>query len=205
MAFALTQRSRPRVGALAVLYLAAVSAVTVAHFALAWPSVHVFALTPTLFAHGQLWLLATSAFLVSSGSLLGALVSLVPLGAAIALLRDSRRFWRAAIAGHLGSTVIAYAAIGALWLADPGTVGGLVDQPDYGISCVWAGAIGAIAAATRRSPSRAIRLVGPIVPVSLLIVLTATSTGLARLEHPLAFLLGWGVASLPTRREAVAA
>jgi enterochelin esterase-like enzyme len=179
---------------LAAAYALAVTAVTVTHFTLDLPSADAITLTPSLFAQGKLWLLATSAFLVSSDSLAGAWLSLGVLAAAIASVRDPGRFWRAAIAGHVGSTVIVYAGVGMVWAADPHAVAGLVDQSDYGISCVCAGAAGALFATTSHHRSQALRLLYPALLVGWLVGVSATSGGLALLEHPIAFVLGWAVA-----------
>jgi hypothetical protein len=180
---------------LAAAYVLAVTAVTVTHFTLNLPSADAVALTPSLLAQGKLWLLATSAFLVSSNSLDGAWLSLGVLAAATASARDPGRFWRAAVAGHVGSTVVVYAGIGMVWATDPHAVAGLVDQPDYGISCVCAGAFGALAATTRHHRSHALRLLYPALLVGWLVAVAATSGSLALLEHPIAFALGWAVAT----------
>jgi hypothetical protein len=81
-----------------------------------------------------------------------------------------------------------------VWAADPHAVARLIDQSDYGISCVCAGAAGALFATTSHHRSQALRLLYPALLVGWLVAVSATSGGLALFEHPIAFVLGWAVA-----------
>jgi hypothetical protein len=107
----------------------------------------------------------------------------------------------AAAAAHLGSAVLAYAGIGILWLVQRSDVDGVVDAPDYGISCVWAGAIGALVAAglgSGRVRERALA----VAAIGLFYVVFGASGGLAGVEHVLAFALGAAVTWALGRRAA---
>jgi hypothetical protein len=105
--------------------------------------------------------------------------------------RSARRPWCT-----VGSTLAAYAIVGVLLVADPGSVRDLVGAPDYGISCVYAGALGALVVAGARH-GRAVALLGlaggalGMVPLLDPGLVTAAGTlKLAPLEHAWAFLLG---------------
>jgi hypothetical protein len=80
-------------------------------------------------------------------------------------------------------------------------VAALITDPDYGISCVWAGCLGALASVhARRSATRArgiLIFVVLSVPVAALLtsgfVTQAGTLDLASVEHALAFALGVAV------------
>jgi membrane associated rhomboid family serine protease len=167
-----------------------VAGLTAAHLAAGWPSAQAVALTPDLLARGKVWLLATSAFLVDSETLLGASLSLLALAVCVAYLRGSRLFLSAALAGHVGSTLIVYAGLGIIQLARVGGLQALVDQSDYGTSCVWTGALGAAAVQARQDRRRGIRIAVPLAAVLAVGALTGSSDGLALPEHLVAFVLG---------------
>jgi hypothetical protein len=155
------------------------------------------AFSPADLLAGRLWLLPLSG-LVVAGDTWSQLADLIPVALLLVLLADARTFWRAAIGGHVGSTLVAYAVIAVLALADPGALGGLVHDPDYGVSCVWAGCLGTLATVAARRGSRpavsaalfavcalpAVRLVSPG------LVSSSGTLQLATLEHALAFAIG---------------
>jgi hypothetical protein len=132
--------------------------------------------------------------------------------AAVALvgLAGARTFWRAAIAAHVGSTLLAYAVLGALAVAAPSATGDLYRDPDYGVSCIWAGTLGALAVVgARRCVSRAGKLaVVAAVGAPLVVLLTSgvvTPIGtleLSTVEHGFAFILGALAARAATLRVA---
>lgn len=132
-------------------YVAAVAACEIARRLTGFPEPSDVAVSPAALAAGKLWLLFTSAFLVS-GPPLAELAGLTL--AAVLLVRRAgpAAFWRAAIAGHVGATLIVYAGVGVLWLADRGAVAGVVDDRDFGVSGVWLGVLGALFAIAWRSP-----------------------------------------------------
>jgi hypothetical protein len=164
------------------------------------------AFSPADLVSGRLWLLPLSGVIVD-GTAWSQLVELAEGAAALVLLGGAGTFWRAAIAGHVGSTLIAYAVLGVLAMAAPASVGDLFRDPDYGVSCVWAGCLGALAVvAARRCRSRRAKVAvvcvacGPL--VSLLqggFVTQAGTVDLATLEHLLAFGLGALVAGASAR------
>jgi hypothetical protein len=189
--------------ALVVAYLGAVwllghlPALGVSHGALAGA----LAFSPADLVHLKLWLLPASG-LLAAGDTNGQLATLAPVGACVVLLAGAPAFWRAAIAGHVGSTLVAYAIIGVLVLFHPASVRDLLSAPDYGISCVYAGALGGLAVAGARH-GRTVALLGlagaalgmlPLLEPGL--VTSAGTLKLATLEHGCAFALGaLGVAS----------
>lgn len=164
------------------------------------------AFSPSDLVSGKLWLLPLSGVIVD-GNTWSQLAMLAEVAAALVVLAGARTFWRAAIVGHVGSTLIAYAILGVLAVTAPSAIGDLVDAPDYGVSCVWAGSVGALAVvAARRCASRPAKAaVAVAVSAPLVIVLTAgfvTPAGtvnLATLEHVLAFALGMLAARRTTR------
>ena len=108
-----------------------------------------------------------------------------------------RALWGAALAGHLGATIAAYAGIGLLWLVARDSVRGIVHAPDFGISAVWAAALGALVVGAAWRPASHGRLglaVGALCLFTL-VVLVPLHGELADVEHLLAFLLGGGVAA----------
>ena len=119
------------------------------------------------------------------------IVAVAILAAVLVRFRGSFVFWRAALAGHVTATVLTYAGVGLLWLVDRSATTGVITSPDYGISCVWAGGLGAIAAGAWGARGRAPRAqVAVVATISMLTALTIFSTGLAQIEHVLAFALG---------------
>lgn len=154
--------------------------------------------SPSDLVLGKLWLLPLSGLIVA-GSTWSQLATLAEVAAVLVVLAGARTFWRAAILGHVGSTLVAYAVLGVLALIAPSSVGTLFDAPDYGVSCVWAGCIGALAVvAARRCSRRPVKVLvaaGISAPVLVLVVNSGLVTpagivNLATLEHFLAFVLG---------------
>lgn len=165
-----------------------------------WPRVTDLASTPAGVAAGHVWPLLTSG-LVVAGAPLAQLVGLGVTVLVVIQLLGAGAFWMAAGAAHLGSAVLAYAGIGILWLVQRSDVDGVVDAPDYGISCVWAGAIGALVAAglgSGRVRERALA----VAAIGLFYVVFGASGGLAGVEHVLAFALGAAVTWALGRRAA---
>jgi hypothetical protein len=158
------------------------------------------AFSPADLASGKLWLLPASGIVVA-GDTWPQLAALAQLAAVILVVADGKTFWRAAIAGHVGSTLVAYAIVAVLAIVAPTTVHGLFDAPDYGISCVWAGALGGLAVVLCRSGLdprvRLLAFAGQAVPVIVVLrsgFVNADGTlALASVEHALAFMLGAGV------------
>jgi hypothetical protein len=163
--------------------------------AFGFPEPEDVALTPAALADGKVWLLVTSALLVSGPAVLE--LAGVSLSAALLVRRESAAaFWRAAVAGHVGGTLIAYAGVGLLWLADRTTVDGIVNNRDFGVSAVWLGVLGALFASAWR-PRGGPR--GQYEHVVMILCATGAVIGavffppLSGAEHALAFLAGAAV------------
>jgi len=140
--------------ALAVSYLVCVTGLEVTRLASGFPSPRDLAASPAAIAAGKIWLLGTSALLVSGAPTLGlgptavSLLELAALVAAVALLVSrlgGAAFWRAAIAGHVVATLVVYAGVGLLWLLSRELVSGVLHEPDYGVSSIWLAVLGALA------------------------------------------------------------
>jgi hypothetical protein len=187
MTQALTLRNRGIV--LVGAYLLVVTTLTIGH-GFGWPAIHQVALTPRFFAEGKLWLLAASGFLADTNSTEALMLSITGIAVLAIYLRSTRRFVHAAVFGHVGATVLTYAGIGVLLLAHVDAMAGVVDEPDYGISCVFAGALGAAAVQGWREPRRLTRIAVTSGTAFALAAMTVTATGLALPEHIIAFLLG---------------
>jgi len=145
--------------------------------------------SPAGVAAGHLWPLLTSGLVIAGDPV----VQLAGAGAAataVVLLLGPGAFWRAALAGHVGATLVAYAGVGVIWLVSRADVDAVVDAPDYGISAVWAGSLGALVAAGVRGPRRPPTLAVGLAAMVLFVTATPFSSDLAGIEHALAFVLG---------------
>lgn len=176
-------------------YLVALVAIEISRSAGAGPHIGDLASTPSGVAAGRVWQLLTSGLLVAGVPALQ-LALMVPLVAVTMALLGPATFWAAALAGHIGSTLIAYAGVGALWLVDPSTVADVVVDPDYGVSCVWSAALGALLATpTAPRPLRRLGVAGGI----MIVLFVPFASDLAGVEHVLAFALGALVATRASR------
>jgi hypothetical protein len=187
-------RSRDLATALAVGFLLAVAVVEVLRRAAGFPSPRELAASPAALASGKIWLVLTSAFIVSGPPLLE--LGGVALASALLIHRHGpRMFWRAGAVSHIGSTLIAYAGVGVLWLTVRDAVADVVDRPDYGVSGAWMGVLGALFVSSGRSLARGAERSEALI---LTICLCSALIGfaffplLAGIEHLLAFGLGAG-------------
>jgi hypothetical protein len=185
------------VGVLSIAaYIAAVGACEIARRMAGFPEPSDVALSPAALAAGKVWLLFTSAFLVS-GPPLAELAGLTVAAALLVRRVGPAAFWRAAIAGHVVATLIAYAGVGVLWLADRATVDAVVHDRDFGVSGVWLGVLGALFVVAWRSlrvdPGRG----GDRIVASACVTAAAIGTiffpPLSGAEHALAFAAGAGL------------
>jgi hypothetical protein len=173
---------------LAGAYLALVAAFALLRHATGWPQPDALASSPAGVAAGNVWALITSG-LVVAGDPLPQLVGTGLTALLVVELLGAPAFWAAALAAHVGSALIAYVGVGVMWLVARADVDAVVAAPDYGISCVWAGAAGALAGgALGRRPARE-RTVA-IVGLGVLVAGLARGAALAGVEHGLSFCLG---------------
>jgi hypothetical protein len=157
------------------------------------------AATPAAIAAGKSWLLLTSAFAFSGPAVL----ELAGLALAVFLFvrqAGPGTFWLVGGVSHIGATLLVYAGVGILWLVARDGVEGIVDKPDFGVSAVWLGVLGAIFAGCAQSLRRGEG--GPRERLLAGLCLAAAVIGfvffslLPGSEHAVAFLLGALVAWL---------
>jgi hypothetical protein len=132
---------------LAVAWLAAVAVIEVTGADLTRREVGA---SPDTVADGALWRLLTSALLVDAG--LPALqIAIAAAATALVLVRHGPVvWWLAALAGHVGSALLAYAIIAIADALGSASADHVQDDWDYGISCVLAGLTGALFAGAAR-------------------------------------------------------
>ena len=152
--------------------------------------VHDFACSPAALWAGRPWTLLSSGLIIQ-GPAIPQLVMTGMLAAVLVRACGGAVFWLVALAGHIGSTLIAYAGIGLVYLADQPTAQGVVHAPDFGISAVWAAAFGALAViAMRRGDHPRVTAAWSLAVLALFVVLVPVDGELADVEHLLAFGLG---------------
>jgi hypothetical protein len=182
-------------------YLLTIAVFEITRRAAGFPEPSDVALTPGALAAGRAWLLLTSALLVSGPPLL----ELLGLGLAIGVLvrrEGPLSFWRAGLAGHLGATLSAYGGLGVLWVASHPTVAPVIHDPDYGVSAVWLGVLGALFASIwserRAQPIGALNRVALGLCAAAALIGTVFFEPLPAVEHALAFLIGASVQAVAT-------
>jgi hypothetical protein len=182
--------------ALAIAFLLAVTTLEVIRRTAGFPATRDVAASPAAVASAKVWLLVTSAFIVSGPPVLELAGVALAFGLLIRL-HGAGAFWLVAAVGHIGSTLTVYAGVGLLWLVRPDTVEDVVERPDYGVSGVWLAVLGALFASSWRSLAAGKGGVGEV--VVLIVSLGAAVIGFALFpllpgaEHLLAFLFGAGV------------
>ncbi len=161
--------------------------------------------SPARLAQGRAWLLLSNGLLAQRPVVL-CLFALAVLGFATLAVCGSRVSLIAAIVGHVGSTLLAYALVGAVYLLDGGAVQALVGVPDYGVSAIQAAWIGALAATAWRrwgqSRRGRIAIVAACVAIGLFAWMVRSDVTLVDADHLFAFAIGVSFAS--TLRERVA-
>ena len=185
---------------LLVAYLVAVGALQLVRALTGQPHPAVLAVSPAQLARGEVWRLATSALPVSRFAFLEIAGAVTAIALAVRAF-GLGVFAIAAVLGHVGSTLVAYAGVGVMWLADPHWIGGLVEDADYGISAVWFAALGLLAVALgARRRALGVALFGGCVAVSF--ALLELSDWLAFAEHVLSLCFGAATGVVAMRRRA---
>ena len=176
--------------ALAVAWLAAVALIIVTGAELTPAEV---AASPDTIAAGDLWRLLTSALIVASGLPL-LQVALVGAATVVVLARHGAIvWWIAALVGHVGSTLIAYAIIAVAVALGSGSAERATDDWDYGISCVLAALAGVLFAGSvrrLRAGPRDRDDVALLAVTSVGLLVWIATIGWFGIEHPIAFALG---------------
>jgi hypothetical protein len=181
----------------AIGYLGLVAAFEAERSAGGGPQVRDVASSPSGLLSGHAWQLLTSGFIIA-GEPWAQLALTTAAVITVVVLFGPGLFWRAAFAGHVVATIIAYLGVAVLWLVARRDVDHVVDEPDYGISCVLAGTLGALAGARLRAWNRPLALVAAAVAMVLILAAVAlASYDLTGAEHGLAFVLG-GIVGLRT-------
>jgi hypothetical protein len=166
---------------LALAYFVAVAVGVVVDFA-----PESLASSPAHLTAGEAWRLLTSALAVDSPFPLAQVA--LAAAAAFAVIRayGAVVWWGAVIAAHVGSALVAYALIGIFDALSVESARHVGRDPDYGVSVVLTGSLGALFAGAllhgRRGIAIAVALgVVALVPVSL---------DWYGIEHPLGFAFG---------------
>jgi hypothetical protein len=154
--------------------------------------------SPDAVAAGRLWRLLTSALIVEAGVPWLQIAVLAGVTALVLVLHGPIVWWLAALIGHVGSALLAYALIAVADALGSASAERVEDDWDYGISCVLAALCGVLFAG---GVSR-LRRGGGGLDVALVV---ATSLGLLGwlvtidwygVEHLFAFALGAGVVAV---------
>ncbi len=109
-------------------------------------------------------------------------------------------WWLAAVLGHLGSAVLAYAIIGIAVLLGSGSAEAATDDWDYGISCVLSAQLAVLAYGAWQNRARARAGAAPLDLALLLLaagslIFFVATIGWYGVEHLFAFAIGLGVAA----------
>jgi len=180
------------------LYLLAVVAIALVRDTVGTSLITTLASTPAALAHGAWWKLFTSGLIID-GPALPQIVAVGALGGLGIYFRGSGLFWLTALVGHVFGTILTYLGIGVAWLIHPAWVAGLLHQPDYGISLIWCAALGMVAAASWLGPDSSrgniYKPLALILAISIMLVVTWYSVGVARYEHLTAFVLAFLIVS----------
>ena len=154
--------------------------------------------SPHAVAEARIWLLVTSALLVSS-PLFWSLVSFALFGMLTLRFCGARVLWISAVAGHVASTLVVYALLALARTFDPRAFEAVLKAPDYGVSGVSAAWLGAIASASwrarNRTPRGRIATALAVVGVTLFAWILHPHVGFLDLEHVVAFGIGAVVAA----------
>jgi hypothetical protein len=176
------------VGAFAA-WLLAVVVIAILRVSGGGPSLAALACTPDRLVDGRVLTLLSSTLPV--GRLpFGEIAGLAAAAWAVWRLAGIAVVWVVGLSAHVGCTLIAYGALGVVWLADRGLAGDAARRSDYGISAVWLGLLGYLSAALWHSNRRV--AVGIGVASAVVSLALAPLTGaMTTAEHLLALAIGW--------------
>jgi hypothetical protein len=156
--------------------------------------------SPAGLLQGRVWTMLSSG-LVSAGSAPLLQVALLSgLLVVFAFRYGTRQLWRTALAAHVGSALVAYAALLAVVGIGLGRESPDFTAPDYGISCVWFGCLAALLCATlteRVAKSRSDLAVAAICLAAIVCSHPIVSDALTTAEHLLAIAIGAATALWP--------
>lgn len=192
-------RARDAVGTLSVGAYVAALIVTAIEHRIKGPAL---ASSPRGVAAGKLVALLTSGVVVDGPA--WPQIALLTAALIAALRRfGAVRLWTVAVSAHVGATLLAYTGIGLAWIVDPRLVAAVTRAPDFGISVVLTGELGALLAPARNHGVVSVGSVVLALPGVAAFALTGTvdTLVLASVEHSLGFWLGALVArARPTTR-----
>jgi hypothetical protein len=182
----------------ALLLAAVVAAVTMVVHAGLLSSMRLAA-SPERVADGQVWRLVTDGVVVQRPLLLS-LVSFALLSLLALRVCGRRLFLVVAAVGHVGSTLLSYSLVAAVFSVDAGAARGVLDLPDYGVSAMQASWIGALAAIEwrRDGQTRSGRLfvgVGCLMVAGIALLVRSELT-LLDADHVFAFAVGVALAAV---------
>jgi hypothetical protein len=149
--------------------------------------------SPDTLVAGDAWRLLSSALIVDSALPLLQVAVTAAVTAVVLVRHGPIVWWLAALAGHVGSTLIAYALIGGAIALGSASADRVADDWDFGISCVLAAEAGVLFAGGLRrlrggrGDARDIALV---VATSLGLLATLATIDWYGIEHQFAFALG---------------
>jgi hypothetical protein len=191
-----TRRAHIRVVAPLGLFLLVVTGLTVA--AARVPGVEVaLAASARDVLRGQVWRLLTSG-LIAERPVAASVVSFGLLASLTLVLCGRRTLWLSALAGNVGSALLAYLAIGAIRLAEPGSMAAEWRARDFGVSAIsaaWLGAISATGWRARRSATARGAIASSCLGIGIFAYILHPGITLLASEHVTAFAIGALVAA----------
>jgi hypothetical protein len=160
--------------------------------------------SPDALAAGEPWRLLSSALIIDSGLPLLQVAVLAAVTALVLVRHGAIVWWLAALAGHVGSALIAYVLIGGAVALGSASAERATDDWDFGISCVLAAEAGVLFTGglrRLRSGRGGAGDAGLVAATSLGLVAWLTTIDWYGIEHPFAFALGaWTLLAYERRR-----
>jgi hypothetical protein len=193
-------RGRLEAGArsLGVALVVVVGALTIAAEANAFAPTRVASSYERVVGRGELWTLMTSA-IVADNPVWISLASFAAIVLVALLVCGGQLFWLATVAGHVGSAAAIYLFMAVSRAFDSGLFTGSVLQPDFGVSTMQGGLLGATAFVLWRRSKTATGnalVVAGVIGAALIAWKLHPDPSVLTYEHHVAFLLGIGAARL---------